>query len=121
MIQADLVNLAGVILEEATKILPQDLADEGISKEEIVQFTTLYTNFKGITCSKREAMIDRTDLTDRMADLFDETAEIKKNKLDRLANQFIRKTLVFYNKYKAATNVIHKHNVKPAAITETKV
>jgi hypothetical protein len=121
MKQADIIYASGIVLEEAVKVPAEALADEGITPEEMASFTSEYNYFKGITSSKREATIDRTGYTDRIAELFAEAAELKKNTLDRLATQFIRKAPQFYNKYKAAATVLHKHTSKPAAPAEGKM
>ncbi len=121
MKQADIIHASGIVLEEAGKVPAEALADEGITAEEVAGFTADYNHFKGVTSSKREAIIDRTDHTDRIAELFAEAADLKKNTLDRLATQFQRKAPTFYNKYKAAATVIHKHTSKPAAPANGKV
>lgn len=114
MNQSELVNAAGVVIEEAAGIRPQSLADEGITAEEITRFTELYTMFKGITGNKRQAVIERSGHTDRIAVLFAEASALKKNTLDRLATQFLRKAPDFYKKYKAAANVIYRRSTKTA-------
>ena len=113
MKQAEVIDAAGVVLEEAGKIPAEALADEGITAEEMTKFAAAYTLLKGSTSGTREAVIERTSYTDRLADLFTEAADVKKNTLDRLASQFIRKAPEFYNKYKAASTVIHRHAAKP--------
>ena len=112
MNQNDLKNAAAVVLEEAGKIPAETLADEGITAEEMTQFAETFTKFSGSTNDKREAVIEHSGHTDRIAELFTEAADLKKNTLDRLASQFIRKAPEFYNKYKAASTVIHKHYTK---------
>lgn len=121
MKQAEVIDAAGVVLEEARKIPAEALADEGITAEEMTQFAAAYTLLKGSVGSKREAVIDHTGYTDRLAELFTEAADLKKNTLDRLATQFMRKAPEFYNKYKAAATVIHRHSAKGAAPAEGKV
>jgi len=121
MNQSELKNAAAVVLEEAAKMPAEALAEEGITAEEMTQFTEAYNAFKGSADDKREAVIDRSGYTDRIADLFAEAADLKKNTLDRLASQFIRKAPEFYNKYKAASTVIHKHGGKAAVAAEGKV
>ena len=121
MKQAEVIDAAGVVLEEAGKIPAEALADEGITAEEMTQFAAAYALLKGSVGSKREAVIDHTGYTDRLAELFTEAADLKKNTLDRLASQFMRKAPEFYNKYKAAATVIHRHGGKAAAPVEGKV
>jgi hypothetical protein len=121
MKQTDIINASGIVIEEAGKIPAEELAEEGITAEEMATFISVYNHFKGVTGSKREATIDRTGYTDRIAELFTEAADLKKNTLDRLATQFMRKAPEFYNKYKAASIVIHRHAAKAAAPAEGKV
>lgn len=117
MKQSELVDAAGVVLEEAGKIAPEALAEEGITADEMTRFTTVYNLFKNSTGDKREAVIDRSGYTDRLAELYTEAAALKKNTLDRLAIQFKRKAPEFYQKYKAAATVIYRHNAKKTEIT----
>lgn len=118
MTQPELINLSAVVLEEAGKIPAAALAEEGITADEITDFTAMYHKFKGMTTDKREAVIDQSSYTQKLADLFEEAADLKKNTLDRLATQFQRKAPEFYQKYKAASTVIHKRAAK-AATEET--
>ena len=62
-------------------------------------------------------VIDAAGHTNRIAELFDQAADLKKNTLDRLATQFARKDSDFYNKYKAAASVIHRHGPKKPTST----
>ena len=110
--QNDLTNAAAVVLEEAGKIPAETLAEEGITAEEMTQFAETFKLFSGTTTGKREAVIERSSTTDRIAELFAEAADLKKNTLDRLVTQYQRKAPEFYNKYKAAANVIHKRAAK---------
>lgn len=121
MKQAEVMDAAAVVLEEAGKIPAGALAEEGITAEEMTQFAAVYNHLKDSTSGKREAVIERTGHTDRIAELFTEAADLKKNTLDRLATQFMRKAPEFYNKYKAAATVIHRHAAKAAAPAEGKV
>ena len=117
MKQSNLMDAAGVVLEEAGKIFPEALAEEGITAQEMTQFAEAYNLFKGSTGGKREAVIERSFYTDRLAELFTEAANLKRNTLDRLATQFIRKAPEFYDKYKAASIVIYKHSAKKTETT----
>lgn len=121
MKQAEVIDAAGVVLEEAGKVPAATLAEEGITAEEMTQFAAAYALLKGSTSGKRVAVIERTSYTDRLGDLFTEAADLKKNTLDRLATQFLRKAPDFYQKYKAAAMVIHRHAAKAAVPAEGKV
>jgi len=120
MTQSDLTTTSGIILEEAGKIDSQYLTNEGISDAEMTEFRDTYSKFKEISSNPREAIIDRSGYTQQLADLFGEASELKKNTLDRLARQFIRKDPDFYQKYKAASVVIYKRNTKSTPTAETK-
>ena len=113
MNQNDLTNAAAVVLEEAGKIPAESLAEEGITADEMTQFAEAFSQFGGTANGKREAVIERSSYTDRLSELFTEAADLKKNTLDRLATQYQRKAPEFYNKYKAAATVIHKHGTNP--------
>jgi len=116
MAQADLIAATAIVLEEAGKITPEDLADEGISAAEIIEFGKVYEQFKLVTSDSRVAVIDRSAYTRKLADLFAEATDLKKNTLDRLAIQYRRKDPEFYQKYKAASTVIYHGSSKtPAA------
>ena len=97
---------------EAGKIPAEALAEEGITAEEMTLLADAYNQFRDIVNSKREAVIERSGYTDRLAELFAEAASLKKNTLDRLATQFQRKAPEFYQKYKDAATVIHKRTAK---------
>lgn len=120
MSQSDLTKAAAIVIEEAEKIAPEVLANEGITATELAEFKTAYNKFKEITSDPRGAIIDRSGYTQQIADLFSEASDLKKNTLDRLASQFRRKAPEFYLKYKAAATVIYKRNSKTPTITEVK-
>jgi hypothetical protein len=121
MQQSDVIKAAAVVLDEATKLTPQDLAEGGISAEEMTLFADTLTQLKAMANEPRAAIIDRTGYTQRLADLFAEASDLKKNTLDRLATQFARKAPEFYQKYQAAATVIYRSKSKtPAAAPEVK-
>lgn len=117
MQQSAVINAAAIVLEEATKLTPEELAEGGISAEEMTQFADTLTQVKAAANEPRAAIIDRTGYTQRMADLFTEASDLKKNTLDRLATQFARKAPDFYYKYLAAATVIYRHKSKTPAPT----
>jgi hypothetical protein len=106
MSQSKLVAVAGVVLEEALKIPTTDLANEGISGEDLTAYQELIARFSVVKSSKKEAVIDRSGTTEKLNNLFKEASSLLKDKLDRLAVQFKRKDPEFYLKYKAA-RVVH--------------
>lgn len=112
MNQSELITTAGIVLEEATKISSEDLANEGISAEELTAYKELINYFSSIKSSKKEAVIDRSGTTEKLSNLFNEAGALIKNKLDRLANQFKRKDPEFYLKYKAARAIQYRTRKK---------
>jgi len=117
--QHDLITAADIVLNEAQKI--PDLNNAGISPEELNEFNEALTRLKNSTSNRREAGIEQSGSTKRIAELFSRAEDIKKNTLDRLAPQFQRKAPEFYNKYKAAATVIYKHAAKKTDTTTTEV
>lgn len=116
---AEVLSAAAVVLEEAAKLTPEELAEGGISAEEMTQFTSAFNELRDAANDPRAAIIDRTGYTQRLAELFTEAYELKKHTLDRLATQFARKAPEFYQKYQAAATVIYRSKAKAPA-TEVK-
>lgn len=110
MSQSDLLAIAGIILEEALKISSIDLANEGISAEDLTVYQEMIARFSAVKSSKQEAIIDRSGTTEKLNHLFMEASSLIKDKLDRLAMQFKRKDPEFYLKYRAA-RVVHYRSV----------
>lgn len=112
--QHELIDACTNVIGEAHKIPAKDLTDSGISVNELTQFETVVSSLKGSTGMRRTAGIDQSDITRRIAELFTQAADIKKNTLERLAPQFERKAPEFYSKYKAAANIIYHRAAKKA-------
>lgn len=106
MSQAKLAAFAGITLDEALKIPSDELANQGISAEDLVTGQELLARFNAVKSSKQVAVIDRSGTTEKLNILFKEATGLVKDKLDRLAVQFKRKDPEFYLKYKAA-RVVH--------------
>jgi hypothetical protein len=104
----ELIAASSIVLEEAQKIPAADLAEEGISAEELAEYEEIVTIFKILTTTAREAIIARSVHTKKIASLFEEAGRLIKNSLDRLATQFKRKDRDFYLLYRGARNVIHR-------------
>ena len=119
MSNADLITNSGIVLEEADKLSPEELSNEGISAVEMNDFNTAFLGFKAVNSDPREAIIDRSGYTQQLTDLFAEAADLKKNTLDRLVTQFQRKAPEFYQKYKAASIVFYKRSAKTTTDTST--
>jgi len=115
--QKEIIDAATTVLSEARKVPARALASEGITPDEITQFDTVLTQLKGYSNTRQTAGIDQKDVTRRIAELFVEATDIKKNTLDRLAPQFQRKAPEFFNKYKAASTVIYRHAAKKTDTT----
>ena len=111
------IDAATIVLEEAQKVPAEELAELGITADELAHFAAALAQLKPLTTGKREAVIETAGHTNRIAELFDQAADLKKNTLDRLATQFARKDSDFYNKYKAAASVIHRHGPKKPTST----
>ena len=112
MSQSKLAAVAGIIIIEALKIDPADLANEGISAEELAAYQEIIARFSVVKSSKQEAVIDRSGTTEKLNILFKEATSLVKDKLDRLAVQFKRKDPEFYLKYKAARAVHYRSAAK---------
>ena len=104
----ELMTTAGSVIEEATKIDPEELADEGISTAEMTAFTALYAQLQITGFSNQGAIGDRSASTKRIDELFRQARDLKKNTLDRLAVQFQRKDPEFYKKYITASNIVNR-------------
>ena len=108
--QHDAITAADIVLNEAQKI--PELSNAGISREELNEFNEALTRLKASTTNRREAGIEQSGSTKRIAELFAQAEDIKKNTLDRLAPQFQRKAPEFYSKYKAAATAIYRRGGK---------
>jgi hypothetical protein len=105
---AKIISKAQAVLAEAKKVAATDLAKEGISAAELKEYENMVTYFGSIKSTPREAIIGRSVYTEEMAQLFEQAHELFKNSLDKLALQFEEKDPVFYQRYLAARNVIHR-------------
>ncbi|ADQ79049.1 hypothetical protein Palpr_0899 [Paludibacter propionicigenes WB4] len=112
MAQPDLIKAAAIVIEEADKLGLGALSNEGITPVEMDEFRTAFNQFKEVSSDPREAIIDRSNYTQQLADLFADASKLKKTTLDRLATQFKRKAPEFYAKYKAASMVIYRQAAK---------
>ncbi len=108
----EIITVCSHIIEAAEKLKVDDLAAEGISPEELTVLKKLYEEFKSKNQAPKQAIIDRTNHTEKLRLLFDEAATIKRDTLDRLISQFKRKDPEFYLKFTAASNVVYKRGRK---------
>jgi hypothetical protein len=118
MSQAEIIAAASIVYEEAGKIPAAELAEVGVSADELKEFAGLNDYFKNIKSAPREAIIDRSGSTEKLRDLFKEAGKLVKDSLDRLATQFKRKDPDFYLKYRAARNIVYSKPQKDKS-TET--
>jgi len=113
--QHDLIAAATIVRDEAQKI--PELSNAGIRPEELGEFNEALTRLKNSTSNRREAGIEQSGSTKRIAELFSRAEDIKRNTLDRLAPQFQRKAPEFFNKYKSASNVMYRRAAKKTDTT----
>lgn len=113
MSQTEILTVAGVVLEEAHRLSPEILQDEGISTEDVAGYKAVINEFGDVQSSPKEAVIDRSGATERLVALFAEARGIIKNSLDKLAPQYKRKNPEFYRRYKAARRVTYRSAPKP--------
>lgn len=100
--QNNILDIAKVVLNNAKLVPAADLAKVGISAEDITEFADLITQISTIVPDNAVDEIEKTAIGKRIRALFAELADIKKNHLNRLSKQFIRKDPDFYYLYKTA-------------------
>ena len=108
MTQTQLIYVATVLIEEASKIAPEVLAEEGVSVAEMIEFKALHTEFNTVSSAPRKAIIVRKGSTKSLAELFAEARDLKKNTLDPLSVVFKRKAPLYYDAYKSASIIISR-------------
>jgi hypothetical protein len=112
MDQEEIIAAAGIVLDEAMKLSAEDLANEGITAEELKEFQDEYQYFKVRKDAKRGAVIETSSSTKRIEALLKEANELLKGTLDRLSSQYKRKDNDFYKKYWSARNIIYSRTKK---------
>lgn len=120
MATADLLTVAGVVLEEAQRMPAEALTAVGFSFEDLAIVQSLIAELKEVKTGPKEAIIDRAGITETLRVLFAESRGIVKNTLDKLAPQYKRKAPEFYRRYKAARGTRYKgrNAPKPETVTE---
>ncbi len=121
MAQPELLKVAGVVLDEALLIPADKLALEGISPKDLLAYKDLIVDFSRVKSSTKEAIIDRTGVTEKLSALFDEAETIVKNTLDKLISQYKRKDPDFYRRYKTARAMQVRASQKKTAETNPPV
>lgn len=107
MTPGKIISAAATVIDEARKLPEAELANEGISADELKTYEDMLAYFKDMSISTREATINKSGYTSELATLFAKVSKLYKNTLDRLAHQFKRKDPEYYRKYRAARKVIH--------------
>ncbi len=104
---AEIRSAANLLNTEIDKLSPEECTAEGISPEDLAEFTRLYEEFSDNLQAPRKAILKRSGLTGKLSNLFNEAANLKRDVLDNLVVQFKRKDPEFYAQYMAAANVIN--------------
>lgn len=111
-----LISVANTSLEEAQRVPAKDLALAGISASELAAYKEMVDYFKNISNSPREAQIETSVYTKRLAELIKASTKLYKESLDRLALQFKSKAPEFYQKYRSARKSIRRTTETPAEV-----
>jgi hypothetical protein len=110
--QQELIACATNVLNIAQSVDANQLAQNGISTDEVAELQTLIENYKVVYNDPRGAIIERSDYTRLIRELLAESVALRKNTLDKLAQQYKRKNPSFYLRYEAASNIIYKRSAK---------
>lgn len=105
MSKPEIVTVAGVILQEALLLPAEILLEEGISPEDLSILENMIGDFSEVKSAPKEAIIDRSESTEKLRALFKEANSIVKNSLDKLAPQYKRKAPEFYRRYRISRGV----------------
>ena len=116
--QTKVLIAASIVVGEASKIAPEELAMEGISAEGMTEFREAYTHFSEASPKPRQAIIIRSGYAKELIILFAEASRLKRNTLDPLVIQFKRKSPQFYQQYKDGSNLIYRRKSKPKVVIE---
>ena len=108
MRKQDLVSACSLLVDEIAKLSTEELANEGISAEEVTELKKLHDSVKQKQQSPQLAIIDQSNDTDNLRKLFERAGNIKKNTLDMLVRQFKRKDPDFHQRYLTASKVVYK-------------
>jgi hypothetical protein len=104
----EIIAAATTVLEEAKKVPAADLALQGITAEELKDYEDMIATLKTVSGEPREAIVDKSGYTAKLAALFIESAKLHKETLDVLGHQFKRKDPTFYVLYRKARKAIHQ-------------
>lgn len=104
VVQSELLSTSERIRVEAEKIVA-DLADYGVSSEEVQQLKSLTDQLNKDITRPKEARIDRSGATANIDDTFRSADALLKNQLDKLAIKFRNTSQDFYRAYKSARNI----------------
>lgn len=116
--QDRILLIAEVVLNNANKVPAAELAEAGISAEELTEFAALISKLKTMVPGKAVADVEKTAIGQRIRDLFAELSDIKANHLNRLSKQYIRKDPDFYYRYKSTMVVRYPSSKKTDTTTK---
>jgi hypothetical protein len=113
-----ILNAAQIVLNNAKQVPAAELAEAGISAEELTEFAELIAQVSAMVPDNAVTEVEKTAIGERIRELFAELADIKANHLNRLSKQFIRKDPDFYYRYKT-TMVVQYPSSKKKDTTDT--
>lgn len=116
--QNQILDIARVVLNNAKQVPAAELAEAGISAEELTEFAELIARVGAMVPDNAVTEVEKTAIGERIRELFAELADIKANHLNRLSKQFIRKDPDFYYRYKT-TMVVQYPSSKKKDTTDT--
>lgn len=98
--QNQILEIAKVVLNNAKPVPAADMAEAGISAEELTEFADLIAQVDAMVPENAVTEVEKSAIGERIRELFAELADIKANHLNRLSKQFIRKDPDFHYRYK---------------------
>ena len=107
-------------LLELTKGIETELADHGITAEELASCTTAANDYEAAIKDAGTSEAEGSSATKTVYQLLGEAKELIENQLDRHVEKFRTKNAEFYDKYWSARRVIDngtRHEKKPEAPT----
>jgi hypothetical protein len=103
--QSDFISHCSNVLTEA-RSLDGQLLEHGIVSERVAEFSDLIEQFKTIVTKPRELVVNRTTITDDIAQVFKNTDALLKEKLDKLMLQYKQSNPDFFQSYQNARSII---------------
>ena len=100
-----IINKLHVINEAASQNI-SELADYGISQENLDELQSLTNTFRAVVENPRQSITNRVRATKEIRAYFKETDSIVKNRMDNLIHHFKATSPVFWQQYKSARKII---------------